>query len=115
MTGKERAMLQPVAHPIVDGEVGHIDADLGDDGLRGPFPDPGGGAEPVTGPGERDPDLAGSSANHSASRTSLLRPGRIFTWWALTSFNPNARSFPVMTGTAPPGSGGAALQIGGHP
>ena len=30
-------------------EAGHVDADLGDDALGGPFPDPGDGVEPVTG------------------------------------------------------------------
>jgi hypothetical protein len=54
-------------------EPGHIDADLGDDGLRGPFPDPGDGVEPVTGPGKRDPDLAGVSGKHSVD--PLVEPG----------------------------------------
>ena len=45
----------PRAHPGPRGEVrggreaGHVDADLGDDALGGPFADPGDGVEPVTG------------------------------------------------------------------
>src|SRR4051812_28482752 len=41
----------------------------------------------------RSRPCSSSSANHSASSTSLLRPGTIFTCWALTSFSSaNARS-----------------------
>ena len=52
-------------HPGPGGQVGsgrepgHVDTDLGDDRLGGPFPDPGDGVEPVTGPFERDTGLAG--------------------------------------------------------
>src|SRR3954447_17594709 len=35
----------------------------------------------------RSRPCSSSSASHSASSTSVLRPGRIFTWWALTSSN----------------------------
>ena len=47
------------AHPGPRGEVsggrepGHVDADLGDDALGGPFADPGDRVEPVTGLAER--------------------------------------------------------------
>ena len=37
------------------GEAGHVDADLGDDALGGPFADPGDGVEAVTGLDEREP------------------------------------------------------------
>ncbi len=40
----------------------------------------------------RSSPCSSSSASHSASSTSLLRPGRIFTCWALTSFNLKERS-----------------------
>ena len=40
-------------------EPGHVDADLGDGRLRRPFPDPGDGVEPVTGPFEGETGLAG--------------------------------------------------------
>src|SRR3954462_13977028 len=40
----------------------------------------------------RSSPCSSSSASHSASSTSLLRPGRIFTWWALTSRSWKARS-----------------------
>src|SRR5829696_1858288 len=52
-------------HPRPGGQVGsgrepgHVDTDLGDDRLGGPFPDPGDGVEPVTGPFQRDTGLAG--------------------------------------------------------
>jgi len=73
-------MLLPGATPAQDfcqvrggGEAGHVDADLGDDGRGGPFPDPGDGVEPVTGPGERETGLPGLGGDQGLD--ALVEPG----------------------------------------
>ena len=75
-----------------------------------------GRAAPGSPPGARSCPVAtpcsSSSASHSASSTSLLRPGRILTCWAFTSFSSKARSSSDVPDRLPERPGGLHHHVG---